>query len=68
MKTTLTVALATVVPGGFIILAVMFVWHMLARRRQRARPVLLLAAPISREIGRSGERERASARVLGLAA
>ena len=45
MKTTLTVALATVVPGGLIILGAIFLWHMLARHRGRA-AVPVLALPV----------------------
>jgi hypothetical protein len=46
MKTTLTVALVTVVPGGLFILAAIFLWHMLVRRRRVVRTVPLLVAPV----------------------
>jgi hypothetical protein len=52
MKTTLTVALATVVPGGLIILAAIFLWHMLARRRGGAHAVPALATPVALHFGR----------------
>jgi hypothetical protein len=45
MKTTLAVALATVVPGGLFILAGMFLWQMLMRRRRDSRAVPLLVGP-----------------------
>ncbi len=34
MKTALTIVTATVVPGGFIILAIGFAAYLLARRRK----------------------------------
>ena len=52
MKTTLTVALATVVPGGLIILGAIFLWHMLARRRGGA-AVPVLAVPGALKFGRN---------------
>ncbi|HXF53337.1 MAG TPA: hypothetical protein VNK52_04360 [Hyphomicrobiaceae bacterium] len=52
MKTTLTVALATVVPGGFIILAAIFLWHALARRAGALHPLPVLTAPVALQFGR----------------
>jgi hypothetical protein len=41
MKTTLTLITATVVPGGFIILAVALIGYFITRQRSRsANPVL----------------------------
>ena len=34
MKTALTIVTATVVPGGFIVLAIAFAAYLLARRRK----------------------------------
>jgi|GEM_PF-4349340 len=52
MKTTLTVALAAVVPGGLIILAAIFLWHAFARRAGALHPLPALAAPIALQFGR----------------
>jgi hypothetical protein len=46
MKTTITVALATVVPGGLIILGAIFLWHMLVHHRGGAK-VPALAVPVA---------------------
>ena len=36
MKTALVLITATIVPGGFVILAIGLIGHILARRRKRA--------------------------------